>query len=367
MILCTQCGHTNLDDAKHCASCTAVLPEMASCPSCQASISVDAWFCAHCGTSLRSTADISSTVDPLAPTNIAGIAMTSDKPPIPPTEVVGAAVPTASAPNEIPATEVVNAVPTVHPPEDLLPSEVAATEVVNPVAVRQPPDLLADQGAEVPPPPPINNDPSAEFTTFPDTGSFGTPDIASDSESPPEMDSVANLPPTPPAPIEPPMMPVAEPATAELEKPVEPATAEPEMSSPPPATVDDLPPTPSLPADFPVGATQLQQPTARFVHVYSDVAVPIPSHLHVVHIGKPNDRVPPDIDVSGFADSDVASRVHADLRLEADAYFLEDTGSANGTYVNNQALRPGDRYRLRTGDRISLGKEDKVSFIFYGS
>ncbi len=104
---------------------------------------------------------------------------------------------------------------------------------------------------------------------------------------------------------------------------------------------------------------------ARLVHIRSETELPIPTHLHVVHLGKPNDRVPPDLDVSGFPDSDVVSRVHADLRLEADGYYLEDAGSANGTYVNNQALRSGDRYRLRTGDRVSLGKEDKVSFIFH--
>jgi pSer/pThr/pTyr-binding forkhead associated (FHA) protein len=84
----------------------------------------------------------------------------------------------------------------------------------------------------------------------------------------------------------------------------------------------------------------------------------------VIHIGKANDRVPPDIDVSGFPDSDIVSRVHADIRVEGGIYYIEDTGSANGTYINHSSLPPGDRHRLRAGDRISLGKGDKVTFVF---
>ncbi|MDJ0528720.1 MAG: FHA domain-containing protein, partial [Microcystis sp. M53600_WE12] len=90
----------------------------------------------------------------------------------------------------------------------------------------------------------------------------------------------------------------------------------------------------------------------------------LPLHLSVIHIGKPNDRIPPDIDVSGFPDSDIVSRVHGDIRVEGGIYYLEDTGSANGTYVNHTPLPPGNRHRLRAGDRISLGKGDKMTFIF---
>jgi pSer/pThr/pTyr-binding forkhead associated (FHA) protein len=84
----------------------------------------------------------------------------------------------------------------------------------------------------------------------------------------------------------------------------------------------------------------------------------------VIHIGKPNDRIPPDIDVSGFSNSEIVSRIHADIRLEGDAHYIEDVGSSNGTYINNLPLLPGNRHRLRPGDRISLGKGDLVTFLF---
>ncbi len=140
-----------------------------------------------------------------------------------------------------------------------------------------------------------------------------------------------------------------------------------------PATSQALwvPPTPSpdaiteaAPAASRQAMTQLQLSPAKLVHLRSDRLVDLPSQFTVLHVGKPNDRVPPDIDVSGYADSEVVSRIHADIRQEGDAYFLEDVGSANGTYVNNQPLLRGNRHRLRSGDRISLGKGDLVAFVF---
>lgn len=116
-------------------------------------------------------------------------------------------------------------------------------------------------------------------------------------------------------------------------------------------------------ARFP-GTTQLQVVQARLLHVQSNGLMEIPAHLTTVHLGKPNDRVPPDIDVSGFPDSEIVSRVHATIRVEGDVYYIEDVGSSNGTYINNMPLPVGNRHRLRPGDRIALGKGDKVTFIF---
>lgn len=110
--------------------------------------------------------------------------------------------------------------------------------------------------------------------------------------------------------------------------------------------------------------TLLQQPAACLLHLQTNTPVELPPHLSVIHIGKPNDRIPPDIDVSGFPSSEIVSRIHADMRVEAGAYYIEDVGSSNGTYVNNAPLPAGNRHRLRAGDRISLGKGDKVTFLF---
>lgn len=110
--------------------------------------------------------------------------------------------------------------------------------------------------------------------------------------------------------------------------------------------------------------TQLQNQSANLLHIQTNVSVELPPNLPVIHVGKPNDLVPPDIDVSGFPSSEIVSRTHADIRVEGDSYYIEDVGSSNGTYVNNIPLTKGNRHRLRPGDRISLGKGDLVSFIF---
>lgn len=143
----------------------------------------------------------------------------------------------------------------------------------------------------------------------------------------------------------------------------------PELAAPP-AAPDPLPIAQAPPplAGTPVGSqTQLQVMSARLLHVQTNTTVELPPHLSVVHIGKPNDRIPPDVDVSGYPDSEIVSRIHADIRVESDAYYLEDVGSSNGTYVNNVPLPMGNRHRLRSGDRVSLGKGDRVTFLFQSS
>jgi len=186
----------------------------------------------------------------------------------------------------------------------------------------------------------------------------GSPDVAPAASTPPpgvvpspDVD-IPDLP-----PIEPLAMP--DPLVAEVEVPPIPPGPGEEVAIPDPQPV----PPPPLPYP-PSSSTQLQLQTARLLHVQTDTMIEIPGHLTVVHLGKPNDRIPPDIDVSGFPNSEIVSRIHADIRVEGDAYYLEDVGSSNGTYVNNMPLPMGNRHRLRPGDRLSLGKGDKVTFIF---
>ncbi|MFN6232554.1 MAG: FHA domain-containing protein, partial [Dolichospermum sp.] len=153
-----------------------------------------------------------------------------------------------------------------------------------------------------------------------------------------------------------------------LTPPPAPVAPEPEAYIPPPYVPQIDPPTiPEVaPAAPPakVSNTQLQQVVARLFHVQANQEIELPQNLSVIHIGKPNDRIPPDIDVSGFANSEIVSRIHADIRIEGDACYIEDAGSSNGTYINNLPLLPGNRHRLRPGDRISLGKGDLVTFLF---
>ncbi|MDJ0598808.1 MAG: FHA domain-containing protein [Crocosphaera sp.] len=135
---------------------------------------------------------------------------------------------------------------------------------------------------------------------------------------------------------------------------------------PPPPSINppEEPPAPPPPKPVASAPTQLQTQTASLLHVQTDTTLELPQGLEIVHVGKPNEQIPPDLDVSALPNSDVVSRIHADIRNEAGIFYIEDVGSSNGTYINYTALPPGNRHRLRPGDRISLGKGDLVTFIF---
>ncbi len=102
----------------------------------------------------------------------------------------------------------------------------------------------------------------------------------------------------------------------------------------------------------------------KLFHVQSNTYIDLPLNLTVIHIGKPNERIAPDIDVSNLPKSDVVSRVHARIYVEGNSYFIEDLGSANGTYLNQSLLSPLTRCQLNLGDRIDFGKEGSFTFLF---
>lgn len=122
--------------------------------------------------------------------------------------------------------------------------------------------------------------------------------------------------------------------------------------------------TASIPTATKIQMPGASLPKASLRHVQTQTSIAIPGQLSIVRIGKPNNHTPPDIDVSGFPESEIVSRVHANLLVEDTVYYLEDIGSSNGTYINGLPLPAGNRHRLNAGDRIAFGKGDKVSFIF---
>ncbi|MEM9213560.1 MAG: FHA domain-containing protein [Cyanobacteria bacterium P01_F01_bin.150] len=304
MIVCPNCSHHNPAVAIQCEACYTPLPSMVSCPVCSASVQSDASFCGQCGANLSVAMQQSPSVQ-------------------------------SSLEEEL------------VPLESSDPGNVNLSESQSPSSTEQPAPVapsLSGQWSNV----------EIPEVTVPDLAEFEalvepeplTPDLPDlESSSPVEMSEL-----------------VAPHSQAELNnhEPF-PSPAEPNSSGFPELRVSLESPAPS---PFPSSrATQIQRQSLQFIHTYTNTAVEVPPNLSVVHIGKPNDRVPPDIDVSGFKDSEVVSRVHADLRLEGDSYYIEDVGSSNGTYVNNIPLMPGNRHMLRAGDRIALGKGDKVSFI----
>lgn len=266
MIVCPNCNHQNPDGATQCEACFTPLPATTNCPSCGATVQMDAGFCGQCGFNLKASTPV-------------GAESSSARSPLP----------------------------------DI-------------------PDLLSPDPLIEPEPLPVGPPPSAQGSGLPATVVNHPPGIEYQSTSPPES-----------------------------------------MTAPPPTTTsepDAAPPISQSPIPPPVAAasgsakTQLQLQTAHLLHLQTNTKIELPAELSVIHIGKPNDQIPPDIDVSGFPNSEIVSRIHADIRVEGDTYYIEDVGSSNGTYVNHSPLPRGNRHRLRSGDRISLGKGDQVTFLF---
>jgi hypothetical protein len=264
MIVCPNCKHDNPEGATSCEACYTALPATKACPTCGASVQLDATFCGQCGQNLTAA-------EPKTP------------------------VPTVAA-------------------------EAASSGL--------PPTVLTGRDALSPPP---TTAPSApEVPQLPDPPAVEFPEIEA------------------PAPI------------ASTVPPTVAAVPTPDPVTEPPST----PVQPLVPDPAPVVATQIQPTAYSLLHLQTNTTIEIPLHLSVIHIGKPNEQSPPDIDVSGFPSAEVVSRIHANLRIEGQDYYIEDVGSANGTYINHNVLAKGNRHLLRPGDRIGLGKGDLVTFIF---
>ena len=340
MITCPSCNHQNPEGSLQCENCYTPLPATTSCPNCGASVQTDATFCGQCGFNLQ--AENTSFV--LEETMIDSL----------PDNTLDNTSTEVSLPDEMPLSETDSdilpetavSLPMQSPWDEELDSDYATTQQI-PEGF---PDLESTEMDA-----PLDETEVSEVRS--DSSDRATMSGKSDAlnldwKSEPASVDMTNLSPE----AEPTDVNVQQRETiAEYVIPFEGDATEISQSEENKnmSTVSTM-----------AGATQLQMPTAYLLHLQSNNTIDIPYSVNIVHIGKPNAQIPPDIDVTGFANSEVVSRVHADIRIEGDAYYIEDTGSSNGTYINNISLPKGNRHRLRTGDRIALGKGDLVTFIF---
>jgi hypothetical protein len=333
MITCPSCNHQNPEGSLQCENCYTPLPATTGCPNCGASVQTDATFCGQCGFNLQ--AENFPVATPLEETAI------GSSPNISLDEI--------SLPDELPVSK---------GSADMLPEAVISSPIQSPWDIQEDQDddsQTMAQPLEVP----MGFDPREQAGNINSPRNTPDTDVA---EVPPvsvSSDVLSSPPETPNIDLE--LETSATESEARKNNPEIPLPSSHENVATPTAVPQ---PRQAFDAFNTAGATQLQIQQASLLHLQSNTTIEIASSLDVVHFGKPNGQIPPDIDVSGFPDSEVVSRVHADIRIEGDTYYLEDTGSSNGTYVNHAPLQKGNRHRLRPGDRIALGKGDLVTFIF---
>ena len=331
MITCPSCNHQNPEGSLQCENCYTPLPATTSCPNCGASVQTDATFCGQCGFNLQ--AENASTSTALEETAIGGLPNTS--------------LEKESLPDEIPLSE---------GNTDIMPEKAMSSPIPNPWDDSENSSeeevFTFAQASELP-----QGFPEVELTETadlesPKSSATELPEVEPSLDNDLERDDMtswqANAPDLDDLSLE-----VGQPETIEPEPKQEPRVSNTLATEANIGAIGAM-----------AGATQLQIQTASLLHLQSNTTIEIPLNLDVVHLGKPNGQIPPDIDVAGFPDSEVVSRVHADIRIEGDSFYLEDVGSSNGTYVNHAPLVKGNRHRLRSGDRIALGKGDLVTFIF---
>lgn len=79
----------------------------------------------------------------------------------------------------------------------------------------------------------------------------------------------------------------------------------------------------------------------------------------VITIGRrdPKRRISPTIDLTEDQGAKLGvSRMHAEMNFVNDRYYLKDTGSSNGTWVNDTKLQPYQPHPVATGDQIRIGQ-----------
>ncbi len=84
----------------------------------------------------------------------------------------------------------------------------------------------------------------------------------------------------------------------------------------------------------------------------------------VVLIGRasPADGIQPEVDLGNLAQAGTISRRHARLVRGGPEVLLEDLGSANGTFVNQERLLQGVQRPIFENDELRFGT---VRFVFH--
>jgi FHA domain-containing protein len=83
----------------------------------------------------------------------------------------------------------------------------------------------------------------------------------------------------------------------------------------------------------------------------------------VIGRNDPHRGIRPEVDLSKYDPASRVSRRHARITVRGDLFFVEDLGSANGTFINgNMRLPPREPYLLANGDVIQIG-ETSLKFV----
>jgi pSer/pThr/pTyr-binding forkhead associated (FHA) protein len=127
-----------------------------------------------------------------------------------------------------------------------------------------------------------------------------------------------------------------------------------------PLPEDDLPASRANPWATGAEDAQKTEPTAtlRIIMTESERQVQLPV-VTEVYLGRLDAAhgIFPDLDLTadGGLEGGV-SRRHAKIHQKGSRFFIEDVGSANGTFLNGQRLTPYLPHPLQNSDKVQLGR-----------
>ncbi len=124
---------------------------------------------------------------------------------------------------------------------------------------------------------------------------------------------------------------------------------------------------PGSPTTRPVDKSTVQKPSPGVVtFIVAGYAEPMVIRKHgdiVLGRRMPNESAPT-VDMTKFNGHLLGvSRRHAIISFKDEGYTLEDLNSTNGTWVNENKLRPNQPYPLQGGDQVRLG--NLIMFVYF--
>lgn len=116
--------------------------------------------------------------------------------------------------------------------------------------------------------------------------------------------------------------------------------------------------TPAAAAAAPTAAEPVAPRIFKLVESASGSEITLPDRAEIT-VGRPDPvtGIAPDVDLSTHDTMRSVSRRHAKIFRQGDAFFVcEEVGTANGTFVNAERIKTGDRVKLADGDQVSFGR-----------
>jgi hypothetical protein len=113
--------------------------------------------------------------------------------------------------------------------------------------------------------------------------------------------------------------------------------------------------TQPIPTDF----------TALYFMGRSHPVLLAPRKEHILGRRTPGSTKAPTFDISAiYPEAQTVSRQHSSIIINEDGYrFIQDLGSRNGTWLNQEQLEPHKQYPMPNGSRVQLG--NVVFYLFW--